>query len=324
MWRLVRELVVPAHLARHVASQTRDLGPEAVAYADRLVSADPAHVDRVRVGQLVHEARLYFDPDREVDDELTALASRKVELRPHSTPLTTDVLMVLDTADAEAFDATVSRVAEALKRLGDDDPLDVRRAHAVGVLADPQRALDLFAGRLPGPTPMPTSLVLHLSADDLARVTTDPAVVTVFGPHQSGPALLDVLHAWLPGTTLVVRPVLDLHRTEAVDVHDPPGWMADLVRFRDPCCVFPGCRRRSDACDLDHIEPYVSLARGGPPGQTRPGNLAPLCRRHHRAKTHGSWSYARRPDGSYRWTSPTGRRLTVLTPPPRPPRPPRP
>ena len=55
LWGLVCELVVPAHLARQVASQTRDLGPEAVAYADRLVSADPAHVDRVRLGQLVDE-----------------------------------------------------------------------------------------------------------------------------------------------------------------------------------------------------------------------------------------------------------------------------
>lgn len=319
MWRLVRELVVPAHLARHIASQTRDLGPEAVAYADRLVSADPAHVDRVRVSRLVDEARLYFDPDREIDDELTALASRKVELRPRSTPLTADVLMVLDSADAEAFDAAVARGAEALRRLGDDDPLDVRRAHAVGILADPQRALDLFAGRDPGPATMPASMVLHLTADDLDRITTDPAVVTVFGPHQGGPVLLDVLHAWLPGTTLVVRPVLDLARTDAVDAHDPPAWMTDLVRLRDPWCVFPGCRRRSGACDLDHIEPYLPPHLGGPPGQTHPGNLAPLCRRHHRAKTHGDWTYLRRSDGSYRWASPTGRRFTVLPPPAPPP-----
>ena len=33
-------------------------------------------------------------------------------------------------------------------------------------------------------------------------------------------------------------------------------------------------------------------------------NLAPLCRRHHRAKTHGRWRYQRLVDGSYAWTSP--------------------
>ena len=326
LWRLVLDLVVPVHLARHIAGHTRDLGPEAVAYADRLVTADPAHIDRVRAAALVHESRLWFDPDREIDDELTALATRKVELHPHTTtqgadPLTTDVVMVLDTADAEAFDAAVTRGAEALKRLGDGDPLDVRRAHTVGILADPQRALDLFAVHDPGPAAMPSSVVLHLNAEDLDRVSTDPAVVTVVGPHQRGPVLLDVLHAWLPGTTVVVRPVLDLSRTDAVDAHDPPPWMADLVRFRDPTCVFPGCRRRSQACDLDHIEPYQPPQRGGPPGQTRPANLAPLCRRHHRAKTHGGWAYRRHHDGTYTWTSPIGRTHTVPPPPPRPPRP---
>lgn len=117
----------------------------------------------------------------------------------------------------------------------------------------------------------------------------------------------DLLKNWLADTTLVVRPVLDLNRSDAVDRHDPPLWMADLVRLRDPCCVFPGCRRASRSCDLDHIEAYVPLKRDGPPGQTRPDNLAPLCRRHHRAKTHSRWRYRRDDDGSYHWTSLTGR-----------------
>jgi hypothetical protein len=118
--------------------------------------------------------------------------------------------------------------------------------------------------------------------------------------------------------------VLDLARVDAVDTHDPPAWMADLVRLRDPFCVFPGCHRTSRACDLDHIEPYTPIDHGGPPDQTRPGNLAPLCRHHHRVKTHSSWSYRRLPDGNYRWTSPLGRTHLVLPPPPRRTRSPRP
>jgi hypothetical protein len=324
LFALVRDLVVPAHVARHIAAHTHDLSLRAAAYADRLVCADPARVGRVRAAQLVDEARLYFDPDRAIDDELAALAARKVEFRPNSTPLTTDVLMTLDTQDAEAFEAAVARGADALGRLGDLDPLDVRRARAVGVLADPQRALDMLAGTDPGRTPASASLVFHLHADDLDRLATDPVLVTVEGRHQRGPMLLDLLHTWLAGSTLVVKPVLDLARTDAVDAHEPPAWMADLVRLRDPVCVFPGCCRRSKRCDLDHIEPYVPLDEGGPPGQTHPGNLAPLCRRHHRAKTHGSWTYRRLADGSYRWRSPTGRAFTVLPPPARQPRPPRP
>jgi hypothetical protein len=91
----------------------------------------------------------------------------------------------------------------------------------------------------------------------------------------------------------------------------------DPGRLRDPEFVFPGCHRRSRACDLDHLEPYLPLGLGGPPGQTRPDNLAPLCRHHHRVKTHGGWRYRRVDDVSYRWTAPTGRRYDV--PPARPP-----
>ncbi len=76
------------------------------------------------------------------------------------------------------------------------------------------------------------------------------------------------------------RPQLRL----AVDQHDPPEAMRETVVLRDAHCVFPGCRRDSRACDLDHITEYLPMEDGGPPGQTRPGNLAPLCRTHHRVE----------------------------------------
>jgi hypothetical protein len=98
--------------------------------------------------------------------------------------------------------------------------------------------------------------------------------------------------------------VLDLNRTDAVDRHDPPPWMRELVILRDRHCVFPWCATDARTCDLDHIVAYRSPDEGGPPGQTNPLNLAPLCRRHHRAKTAKRWRYERTEDGSYAWTSP--------------------
>ena len=89
--------------------------------------------------------------------------------------------------------------------------------------------------------------------------------------------------------------------------------MRDLVILRDGHCIFPRCQVDARSCDLDHIEAYVEMDDGGPPGQTRPDNLAPLCRRHHRAKTFRGWTYSRNADGSYTWTSPYGRRFTVDT-----------
>ena len=54
-----------------------------------------------------------------------------------------------------------------------------------------------------------------------------------------------------------------------------------------------------------HVEPY---ADGGP---TSTANLAPLCRTHHRMKTHARWRYGRRPDGVFVWTGPMGQVFTV-------------
>jgi 5-methylcytosine-specific restriction endonuclease McrA len=96
-----------------------------------------------------------------------------------------------------------------------------------------------------------------------------------------------------------------------VDAHDPPEWMRELVIQRDAHCVFPYCGTRARACDLDHITAYVEPDHGGPPRQTSPDNLAPLCRRHHRCKTFTRWHYRRRPDGSYEWTDPSRRRYLV-------------
>ncbi len=78
--------------------------------------------------------------------------------------------MTLDTPDAELFDQSLSRVAADLRELGDPDSLDVRRARAVGVLADPQYALDLISGR-EGAAPTHgggvANLFVHLTPADL-------------------------------------------------------------------------------------------------------------------------------------------------------------
>ena len=65
--------------------------------------------------------------------------------------------------------------------------------------------------------------------------------------------------------------------------------------------MFPWCTRPAEACDLDHVIPY---SEGGP---TASDNIGPLCRRHHRLKTHhGGWGYTVLEPGSYLWSSPHG------------------
>ncbi len=312
----VRAGKVPVWLARRIAALTTDLSSQAVAFADRLISATPDRINQVRAEQLVHEARLYFDPDRAVADEEEALEKRGVWMRRGANPATTDVTMILDSEDAELFDQTVSRIASDLKDLGDTETHDVRRAKAVGILADPQFALDLMSGR-DGAAPtsgLGCDWVVHFRPEDFADGSGAADV------EKLGAITTELLAAWLArhalsSTRVRVRPVLDLGADWTVDRHDPPDRMREQVLLLHSTCVFPGCRRDSRACDLDHIEPYVPPDDGGPPGQTRPDNLAPLCRRHHRVKTHTAWEYKQIAPGMFTWTSPTGHQYDVRSTP---------
>jgi hypothetical protein len=322
VWEHVLALRLPVPLARYIAEQTHDLDAYTANRADRMLAVgDPAKLTRRQARRIVDEQRLYDDPDRAVAEEQNALAARRVEVRPGATPATCEVVMDLDTPIAEAFDDKLSEVAHTLRGLGDTDDFEILRARAVGILADPQTALDLLdqdqapASRRPAGG---ARLFLHL---DLATLA-DLAVHGITGPvyeETRGVATTDLIREWLrewigPDVKIVVKHVLDLNRPEAlapVDGHDPTPAMACFVRLRDPFCVFPGCKKRSRGCDLDHIDPYVPPDDGGPPGQTHPDNLAPLCRHHHRVKTHGRWTYRRLPGGGYRWTTPSGRTIDV-------------
>jgi hypothetical protein len=366
-WRLVRDLRVPVRLGREAARVSRDLDVAAAGHADRLLAWQPRRLNPHRIGVLVHEARLYTDPDRAIADHDAALAARRVEVHhDRGAPGASEVFVTLDTADAVAFDHTVSTMAATMRSLGHPGELGVRRAHAVGVLADPQAALDLLAAadladpdRLTAPDSDPAVCVAEDVAFEAAspfrRPTTTGSgatggaggtggrgsaasgeVVLVFhvtdrellddraGVAHSprlGPVLTGRLRSWLlTAGKVTITPVVDLDpgAHPAVDRHDPPARMAAAVRWRDRTCVHPGCHQPAERCDLDHIEEYVPLDEGGPPGQTHPGNLAPLCRRHHRAKTFGAFTYRRLADGAYEWTLPTGRRVTTDPPAPRP------
>ncbi|HET7072231.1 MAG TPA: hypothetical protein VFI40_15505 [Nocardioides sp.] len=57
--------------------------------------------------------------------------------------------------------------------------------------------------------------------------------------------------------------------------------------------------------DKRHVTVHDQRPRGQD-GPTCSCNIAPLCRRHHRLKTHSPWSYLVLDPGTYLWTSPHG------------------
>jgi hypothetical protein len=85
--------------------------------------------------------------------------------------------------------------------------------------------------------------------------------------------------------------------------------MRRFIIARDQRCGFPGCGRRAETCDLDHVHTFGFVTRGG---KTIRVNLGPLCRQHHNAKTHGGWVLSYDPATRSRaFTSPLG--ATYLT-----------
>ena len=100
------------------------------------------------------------------------------------------------------------------------------------------------------------------------------------------------------------RPHRPRRRSLATDAYRPGRRLTELVKARDGRCRFPGCHVAARCCDLDHLTPW-------PAGPTTAGNLACLCRRHHRVKQRPGWTVRIHPDATLTWTDPTGRTRTT-------------
>jgi hypothetical protein len=91
--------------------------------------------------------------------------------------------------------------------------------------------------------------------------------------------------------------------------YQPSAALRHLVSVRNRRCAFPGCRWPAHRCDLDHTVPHHEG------GATCECNLAPLCRRHHRAKQTAGWHLDQPEPGVLVWHLPHGRRYTVTAEP---------
>ena len=303
LWALVEDLAVAPWKTRRVAADTRSLPLEAARWVDEQLAARVDGFGLPTIERLVALAAARFAPEEQAENEEAHRSQHHVTLthpRPGEFAGTSWLEAAGDTQDLTAFYDLVCEEAKRLGRLGDTDDYETRKAKALGIVAGRQGVLDLTGST--GDTvkprkPVQTNLYVHVSPADLATHAGGAPVVGEV--EKLGPATLDLIRSWLADSRARILPVLDLNRTDAVDQHDPPPWMRELVILRDRHCVFPWCGRDARACDLDHIVAYVPPDEGGPPGQTNPQNLAPLCRRHHRAKTFTGWTYQRQRNGTY-------------------------
>ncbi|MGD7731899.1 DUF222 domain-containing protein [Propionibacteriaceae bacterium G57] len=215
---------------------------------------------------------------------------------------------------ARALQLLQASVQDALPDDLDDLDLECpargQRGHTCGtVTVDPDRLLPK------------AELVVHLtdatlaSGEGLARCTAS-------GPERldPGPVLAGWVKDLLGHARVTVRPVLDPGGVAPVDSYEVPAAMRRSVLLCNPYEVFPFAKRASAGLDLDHTRPWASSRQawvdqlGDPVGERQPeddppsriGNLAPLSRRVHRAKTHGGWTLAQPSPGIFLWKSPLG------------------
>ncbi|GAA1768318.1 HNH endonuclease signature motif containing protein [Nocardioides hankookensis] len=284
LWDRVVAGEVRVWKARKVSQATRCLPPEGAAYVDRHLARVAHSCSYAQIEKAVDKARAALDPAAVEAERLARSDERYFRIR--TDELTTDGLVhvdgLLDLPAALALESAISERAHDLLDTDPTLPIDHRRAMAAGMLGSADHATEIV-------------IYAHTRPDghELVDVVNTRSIVTT-----------DELVEWcsLAGARVTLRPVIDLAAELTTDRYAPTPRQHEQAILLNPTCVFPHCSRPSRGCDLDHIVPW-------PLGPTTSANLAPLCRGHHRLKTHGGWSYVRTGTTDFLWTSPSGRHL---------------
>lgn len=158
-------------------------------------------------------------------------------------------------------------------------------------------------------------ILVTVAATTLLGLDEEPGDLAGTGPIPA--AVARMIAADATWRRLIVAP--DTGTVQSLDrlSYRPGKILGEHVRARDIRCRFPTCTRTASypGIDLDHGIPW-------PSGPTTADNLTAKCRSHHRLKTHGRWQHEQQPDGTVRWTSPTGHTYDDPLPAPLEPLPP--
>ncbi|WP_244931714.1 HNH endonuclease signature motif containing protein [Nocardioides sp. W7] len=302
----VQALDLPAWKARRIAKSTADLPMEGAAYVDAHLHAVAHKVSIAQLDRTVEEARVTYDPAEAKARWEAAFEKRHFDIESQQVSFdgTVDVHGTLDLADALDLEDAVARRARELGQLGLDVPVDIRRSIAVGDLARRQLSLELNTGEPDDrQRKRPRQVVLHVHVSEAALGTTGGDDLHLARVEETRSFVsAEQVKTWCANsdTQVVVKPVIDLHGHVHVDAYETPDRLRERQVLLQHSCVFPWCRKPARRCDCDHIDP---AARGGP---TCDCNIAPLCRRHHRAKTHTRWRYDKLDDTTFAWQTPNG------------------
>lgn len=158
------------------------------------------------------------------------------------------------------------------------------------------------------------NVVLHLFAPK-DREAGDPIFIPGLG--WTNPEDTATVEEWLE-TGSVGEVDLDTAADHTLAGYAPNAAMRAAAFARDGTCIFPGCTRGAEHCQLDHRIPYDEG------GATTVSNLYSLCAHHHNMKTDRRAFYVPDPvtgdivwlfeDGTYTVVEPSGLLANQITP----------
>ncbi len=313
LWEQVVSGACPVWRARIVAEKSMALCEDGADEMDRHVAPFAHAMSFARLTRLADELLLRWDPEAAEAKRRAAADGRHcdIHLADHRDGLV-HLDAGIDVADALALESAVREGARALAAGGSTESLDVRRSRALGALAAGEETLPV-AGTTARAADTGPGRHLHLWAHvpaaaidaGLARATGwEAGLVSRLDDRHPvrGPILTSMVREWArTAATITIRPVIDLAEAIHCDSYEVSDRLREQTELRDGTCAFPFCARPAVRTDKEHVVPY-------PEGPTATHNIAPCCRRHHRAKTFLGWWYEVLTPGLYLWTSPGGER----------------
>ena len=308
-WARLEAGELPAWRLAFIADRTLCLSPEAAAFVDAKVAAFAHKIGPAQLGRLIEEAKARFDPEATEAERLAAAEAGHFDIALAEVGVNGRVRIDgdVDLADALDLEAAIAADAHHQLLLGSTESLDVRRSIAAGNLARNQQPLDLGEDEQPSPQPPPAPQARGGAARPPRtrrgpgrRRARPPPGGPRPGHRRAGPRS----GAATPTAQVTVQPVLDLAEHIHVGSYEACARLKLQTQLRDHTCAFAFCFRPAEDCDCEHRVPHDPDRDDG--GPTCTCNQAPCCRRHHRAKTTGGWTYVTVEPGVYLWRSPLG------------------
>jgi hypothetical protein len=144
LWQLILAGAVPAWRSRKVAQATRHLSRDSAMQVDAAVAPSIVGLPWGRFETLMDAKIIEADP--QAAEERAKIWEAERFVRAGRTGQTGLKLLIAkaNAGDVIWFMATVNRIAEILRLQGDHESADVRRSKAIGILAQPARALQLL------------------------------------------------------------------------------------------------------------------------------------------------------------------------------------